>query len=118
LGGYALHRWTRLLRRRVRAAGMATSDHCFGIVWSGHMTRERVRRLLAELPDGESEVYFHPAVARDAMLRRLMPDYEHEAELAALLDLAPDPEDANLLANRRKFEADGAAKGTARRGIS
>ena len=30
------------------------------------MTKERVRRLLAELPEGESEVYFHPAVARDA----------------------------------------------------
>ena len=32
----------------------------------------------------ESEVYFHPAVTRDATLRRLMPDYEHEAELTAL----------------------------------
>jgi len=49
-----------------------------------------VRRLMRELPDGESEVYFHPAVARDATLRRLMPDYEHEAELAALLE-APSP---------------------------
>ena len=90
LGAHALYHWTRVLRRRVRAAGMATSDHCFGIAWSGHMTGERVRRLLAELPDGESEVYFHPAVARDATLRRLMPDYEHEAELAALLDLLPE----------------------------
>jgi hypothetical protein len=50
------------------------------------MTRERLRRLLAELPDGDSEIYFHPATARDATLRRLMPDYQHEAELAALLE--------------------------------
>ena len=86
-GGHALYHWTRVLRRQVRAAGMATTDHCFGIAWSGHMTPERVRRLLAELPDGESEIYFHPAVERDATLRRLMPDYEHEAELAALLSV-------------------------------
>ena len=90
LGAHALYHWTRLLRRQVRAAEMATSDHCFGIAWSGHMTRERMHRLLAELPDGDSEVYFHPAVARDDTLRRLMPDYEHEAELAALLDFLPD----------------------------
>ena len=45
-------------------------------------------RLLAELPDGESEVYFHPAIVRDATLRSLMPDYEHAAELAALLGLS------------------------------
>jgi hypothetical protein len=76
-----------VLRRQVRAAGMATTDHCFGIAWSGHMTSERVRRLMPELPDGESEIYFHPAVGRDATLRRLMPEYEHEAELAALLSV-------------------------------
>jgi hypothetical protein len=48
------------------------------------MREERLSRLLAVLPEGESEVYFHPAVTRDATLRRLMPDYEHEAELTAL----------------------------------
>jgi predicted glycoside hydrolase/deacetylase ChbG (UPF0249 family) len=83
---HALYHWSRLLRRQVRAAGMTTTDHCFGIAWSGHMTRERLRRLLAELPDGDSEIYFHPATARDATLRRLMPDYQHDAELAALLE--------------------------------
>ncbi len=88
-GARALYHWTRLLRRQVRAAGMAATDHCFGIAWSGHMTEPRLHRLLAELPEGESEIYFHPAVARDATLRRLMPDYEHEAELAALEAVKP-----------------------------
>lgn len=87
LGGHAMYHWTRVLRRQARAAGMTTTDHCFGIAWSGHMTPERVRRLMAELPEGESEIYLHPATARDAGLRRLTPDYEHEAELAALLQL-------------------------------
>jgi chitin disaccharide deacetylase len=86
VGGRALFHWTKVLRRQVRAAGMVTTEQCFGIAWSGHMTVERVRRLLAELPEGSSEIYFHPATARDAVMQRLMPGYEHEAELAALLD--------------------------------
>lgn len=86
LGDRALHAWTRLLRHQARAAGMSTNDHCFGLAWSGHMTTERVRRLLDHLPDGVSEIYFHPATERDPVLARLMPDYEQEAELATLLD--------------------------------
>jgi chitin disaccharide deacetylase len=86
IGARALYAWTRLLRHQAQAAGMITNDHCFGLAWSGHMTRERVRRLLANLPDGVSEVYFHPAVQRDDALVRLMPNYEHEAEFATLLD--------------------------------
>ena len=50
------------------------------------MTADRVRALMKVLPDGTNEVYFHPATERDAALRRLMPEYEHEAELAALLE--------------------------------
>ena len=88
LGGRALNRWSDLLRRRARAAGLAVNDHAFGIAWSGHMTRERVLRLVPNLPDGVSEIYFHPAASRDGRLQQLMPDYEHEAELAALLDPA------------------------------
>lgn len=95
-GGRALYRWTRVLRRQVRRAGMTANDHCFGIAWSGHMTAPRIHRLLRELPDGSNEIYFHPAVARDAELCRLMPDYEHTAELEALLDrsLLPHPAQA------------------------
>ena len=89
LGGQALCQWSRLLRRQVRAAGMASTDHCFGIAWSGHMTRARLDCLLRELPDGDNEIYFHPAVARDAALRRLMPAYEHMAEFDALLGCEP-----------------------------
>ncbi|MBS0561566.1 MAG: hopanoid biosynthesis-associated protein HpnK [Proteobacteria bacterium] len=85
-GARALYRWTALLRRQARAAGMEANDHCFGLAWSGHMTPDRIRRLLAALPEGQNEIYLHPATHRDALLRRLMPDYEHEAEFAALLE--------------------------------
>ena len=86
LGDRALYAWTRLLRHQARRAGVTVNDHCFGLAWSGHMTSARVRALMAVLPDGLSEVYFHPAKERDATLKRLMPNYEHEAEFAALLD--------------------------------
>jgi len=58
----------------------------FGIRWSGHMTLDRVRKLLKNLPDGSSEIYFHPAMRRDTELAALMPDYDHSGELQALLD--------------------------------
>jgi hopanoid biosynthesis associated protein HpnK len=85
LGGHAMYRWTALLRHQARAAGLATNDHCFGLAWSGHMTAARLRSLFATLPEGRNEVYFHPAASRNALLCRQMPDYEHEAELTALL---------------------------------
>jgi chitin disaccharide deacetylase len=86
LGDRALYAWTRLLRHQARAAGMTTNDHCFGLAWSGHMTHRRVRDLLHHLPDGCSELYFHPATERDEVLTRLMPNYEHLAEFSTLLD--------------------------------
>ncbi len=82
----ALRLWTRLLRRQAQHAGLAVNDNCFGLAWSGHMTADRVRHLVPRLPDGFSEIYFHPASRRDRLLDRLMPTYEHQAELAALCD--------------------------------
>jgi hopanoid biosynthesis associated protein HpnK len=85
-GDRALYAWSRVLRYQARRARIGVNDHLFGLVWTGHMTTVRVRALFEALPDGDSEIYFHPATRRDRMLSALMPDYEHEAELAALLD--------------------------------
>jgi hopanoid biosynthesis associated protein HpnK len=87
-GGRALYRWSGLLRRQARRAGMAVPDACFGIAWTGHMTRARLLDLAPCLPAGVSEIYFHPATHQDETLARLMPDYEPAAELAALCDPA------------------------------
>ena len=76
------------LRRRLRRQGIASNDHLFGIGWSGGMDEARLLGLLPHLPDGISEVYSHPAVARTAELQRAMPGYRNPAELAALL--SPD----------------------------
>jgi len=88
MAGYAMREWTRVLRAQCARAGVATPDAVFGLAWSGHMTEERVRRILDARPTGDVELYFHPATYRDPLLTRLMPDYEHEAELAALLSPA------------------------------
>jgi hopanoid biosynthesis associated protein HpnK len=67
--------WVAALRRRCRRAGLSTNDHIFGLAWSGGMVEERILRLVPYLPDGISEIYFHPAVERSP----------HREELAALL---------------------------------
>jgi hopanoid biosynthesis associated protein HpnK len=85
-GRRALYAWSRLLRHRARRTGMKVADAVFGLAWSGHMTAPRLKNLIANLPDGLSEIYCHPAARRDAAIAALMPDYEHEAELAALID--------------------------------
>ncbi len=84
----ALHAWAQLLRVQARRAGLESDDQVFGLAWSGHMTLPRVLGLLGRLPPGSTEIYFHPACRPDPALEALMPGYEHEAELAALLDPA------------------------------
>lgn len=87
-GARALYAWSRLLRHQAHLAGIAAEAAVFGIGWSGHMTEPRLLRLLANLPEGPCEIYFHPAPRRDAALSALMPGYEHEGEFAALLSPA------------------------------
>lgn len=85
-GAAAMRAWCGVLRRQARRAGLRVNDQVFGLAWSGHMTAARLRCLAAHLPPGLTEIYFHPASRRDPALAALMPDYEHEAELDALLD--------------------------------
>lgn len=86
LAARAVAYWSERFRRQVREAGMAAPDSVFGIAWSGRMTAERVKMLAPHLPPGLTELYFHPAARRDAVLAELMPRYQPEAELAALID--------------------------------
>ncbi len=85
LADRTLYAWTKLLRTQATRAGLCTTDHVFGIKWSGHMTAPHVAKLLQNLPEGLTEIYSHPATSSDAVLQALMPDYEHEAELEALM---------------------------------
>ena len=85
---YALYAWSGVLRRMACSHGLACADHVFGIHWSGRMVEACVRSLLAHLPPGSSEIYFHPATEQDDILRSLMPDYQHVEEFQTLLALA------------------------------
>jgi chitin disaccharide deacetylase len=82
LAATALRPWARLQRLRLRRAGVATPDQVFGLAWSGAMTHSRLVGLVANLPDGVSEIYTHPATA--AEFAGAAPGYRCREELAAL----------------------------------
>lgn len=71
------------MRSHLRAAGIAANDFVFGLSDTGHMTRERVASLVRELPEGVTEMYFHPATRR---WPGMPPWAQSEEELAALMD--------------------------------
>ena len=80
--------WLILLRRRLRRDHIRYNDYLFGVAQSGAWDEAMLLRLLRCLPDGVSELYFHPATVRTPELMRRMPGYRHEDELAALLSPA------------------------------
>jgi len=84
-GGIDIARiWALLVRKRMRAAGMTVPDQVFGLAWSGALDAQRLRGLIANLPDGLTEIYAHPAT--DDAYPGHAPGYAYRAELAALID--------------------------------
>ncbi len=77
--------WIAWVQRRLRRAGMSCNDWLFGMRDSGHMTYECVLRLLTRLPPGVSEIFFHPATGAWRGMEPGMKEYEHAAELDALV---------------------------------
>ncbi|HET8609912.1 MAG TPA: hopanoid biosynthesis-associated protein HpnK [Burkholderiales bacterium] len=77
--------WNGLLRRRMRRAGIRFNQYVFGLSATGRMTEEIVLRILQRLPEGVSEIYFHPVTAfcADGACGAMF-DW-HEAELRALV---------------------------------
>ena len=65
-GPFALVPWIflRLSRAaipRLEKRGIHFTDRVLGLRDTGRMTTATIARLLAQLPDGTSELYFHPA---------------------------------------------------------
>jgi hopanoid biosynthesis associated protein HpnK len=75
--------WAKLVRHRLRAAGITTPDQVFGLAWSGNMNPARMGGLIDRLPDGVTEIYTHPAVTDDWPGHT--PGYRYTQEFAALL---------------------------------
>lgn len=81
----ALSPWMSLLRWRLRRAGAAHNDQVLGNIETGHMDEETVLRLLRDLPEGTTEMYFHPAIGNCAEIERVSPGTDYNGELRALL---------------------------------
>jgi hopanoid biosynthesis associated protein HpnK len=75
--------FARMLRRRLRAAGLLAPDRVFGLQWSGQMTRTRLVALIRNLPMGLSEIYLHPATGGFV---GAAPGYRYREEFEALID--------------------------------
>ena len=83
--GLFLKPWTKVLRSRLQRRAIVANDRVLGLRHSGALGVDRAVALLDRLPDGVTEMYFHPATRRCAEIDRDMPDYQHEAELETLL---------------------------------
>jgi len=75
-----------LNRRRLTRAGMVCNDYVFGMNDTGAMDRNRLLGFLANLPDGISEIYCHPATGPWAGMEAAAARYRFADEFAALTD--------------------------------
>ena len=76
--------WLGVMRRRIGRSGLRRNDYLFGIHDTGRMREERVLNYLDNLPQGVSEIYFHPALGPWSDGEPPAADYLYEQELGAL----------------------------------
>jgi chitin disaccharide deacetylase len=77
--------WLAMMKRRLRAAGIAYNDRVFGIACSGSLDEGTLLEILARLPPGVTEIYLHPATRSQTAITPSMANYRHADELDALL---------------------------------
>lgn len=78
--------WVAGVRRRLRRAHILHNDFIVGLSDSGRMHTTRVLQLLRRVPNGVTEMYFHPSTSRCPELDRRMPTYQHRSEFDALIN--------------------------------
>jgi hopanoid biosynthesis associated protein HpnK len=76
--------WLALMRARARGRGVVCNDYAFGVNDAGTMTEARVLRLVESLPDGLTEMFFHPATGPFAGADPGTERYAWSGEFAAL----------------------------------
>jgi hopanoid biosynthesis associated protein HpnK len=81
---WALRPWCATLRKRAANWSLRAPDRVLGFAWSGRFTAERLVRVLPLLPEGVTELYFHPATR--GAFAGAAPGYLYAEELAALTD--------------------------------
>jgi hopanoid biosynthesis associated protein HpnK len=76
--------WITLMRRILDRARIRYNDFFFGMGDSGAMTENLVLRIIGSLPDGITEICFHPATRRSKEIDQSMANYRHVDEFMAL----------------------------------
>jgi chitin disaccharide deacetylase len=76
--------WINLMKHLLRQAHVRYNNYFFGITDSGSMTMDLALRILLNLPNGVTELGFHPATRRCEEINRTMANYRHEDEYLAL----------------------------------
>jgi chitin disaccharide deacetylase len=76
--------WMHVMKHQLHRARVRHNDFFFGMADSGSMTLDRTLRIVSILPDGITELGFHPAMRRCKEIDRTMPSYRHEEEFLAL----------------------------------
>ncbi len=77
-----LRPWILRMRRRLGSAGLCMNDFLLGMRDSGRLDVATAVRLVRQLPEGVTEIYFHPAAA---WFPGAAPGYRYQAEFEALL---------------------------------
>lgn len=83
-GTRTIEPWLALMRARARRAGIVYNDYAYGVNEAGALTEERFLQILQRLPDGVTEVFFHPATRAFAGADRGTKAYAWAGELVAL----------------------------------
>jgi chitin disaccharide deacetylase len=72
---------SRRASRKLNEHGIRSTDALFGLHQSGHLTEEYILGVIARLPKGLTELYFHPAVS----IGGPPPALEAQSEVAILI---------------------------------
>jgi hopanoid biosynthesis associated protein HpnK len=76
--------WLTLLKVRLREADLRWNNFIFGMNDSGHMHLDLVLRFLTYLPEGVTEIYFHPVVDPHSKNELIVKENQLQNELEVL----------------------------------
>lgn len=85
VGRFGLTVCAEMAKKKVINAGLKFPEHFFGMLAGGNLDGKLVRRIIAELPEGVSEIMTHPGVQGRDLSKLYFWGYHWEEELAAFL---------------------------------
>jgi chitin disaccharide deacetylase len=83
-GTRSIEPWLAIMRSRARKARVAHNDFAIGVNEAGTLTEARTLKILRNLPEGVTEIFFHPATAPFLGADRGTEHFRWQEELEAL----------------------------------